>query len=230
LYVAKEVSLQKVALDEIARTIEETAISINEVSHSATKGNELACATSQSACIGQEQLNKLLALIQQVAAEYTKIEQITGEITRIADKTHLLSLNAGLEAMRAGEHGLGFGFVAQQIGKLAEEVGISARNIGTVINSSAESVHLGVVATQETRTVMEQIAQSAQASEQTVQAIFAAIMQQSTAVQLLSKRVMEIQDGSKSTASAADEISVTMIHLAQTIRQTATEAQRFTLS
>jgi methyl-accepting chemotaxis protein len=230
MYVAKEVSLQKTALTEIARTIEETALSINEVSQSATKGNQLACATSKSASEGQAQLDKLMQLIQHVASEYSRIEQITNEITRIADKTHLLSLNAGLEATRAGEHGLGFGFVAQQIGKLAEEVGISARDIGTVISSSSQSVRLGVTATQETRTAMEQIAHSAQASEQTVLAISAAIVEQSIAVSLLSQRVQEVQDGSKTTASAADEISVTMIHLADTIRQTAAEAQRFTLS
>lgn len=229
-YVAKEASLQMFALEEVVKTIEETASSVNEISKKATTGSELARTTAGLANEGQEQLNKLMTLIQQVDSEYSKIEQITGEITRIADKTHLLSLNAGLEAMRAGEHGLGFGFVAQQIGKLAEEVSVSARDIGTVITSSGQSVRLGVHAMQETRTAMEQIADAAQSSEQTVQDISAAIVQQSTAVNSLSDRVNDIQSSSKATASSAEEISVTMVHLAQTIRQTATQAQRFHLA
>jgi prefoldin subunit 5 len=55
-------------------------------------------------------------------------------------------------------------------------------------------------------------------------------VQQSTAVNSLSERVNDIQSSSKATASSAEEISVTMVHLAQTIRQTATQAQRFHLT
>jgi methyl-accepting chemotaxis protein len=229
-YVAKEASLQMFALEEVVKTIEETASSVHQIAQKANTGSELARSTAGLASEGEAQLNKLMSLIQHVDSEYSKIEQITGEITRIADKTHLLSLNAGLEAMRAGEHGLGFGFVAQQIGKLAEEVSVSARDIGTVITSSGQSVRLGVHAMQETRTSMEQIAVAAQSSEQTVQDISAAIVQQSTAVNSLSERVNDIQSSSKATASSAEEISVTMVHLAQTIRQTATQAQRFHLT
>ena len=159
-----------------------------------------------------------------------RIEQITGEITRIADKTHLLSLNAGLEAMRAGEHGLGFGFVAQQIGKLAEEVNTSARNIGGVITNSVKSVHLGVQAAEETRQVVTQIANSAKTSGEMAQNISVAIVQQSIAVQSLSERISEIQSSSESTATAADEISHTMSQLAETVQQTSVEIQRFTLN
>jgi methyl-accepting chemotaxis protein len=229
-YVAKEASLQMFALDEVVRTIDETASSINEVAHSATKGNELACTTAALAKNGEQQLHKLIELIRHVDSEFSKIEHITGEITRIADKTHLLSLNAGLEAMRAGEHGVGFGFVAQQIGKLAEEVSVSARDIGTVIGSSAQSVRVGVNATEETRTAMAQIAEAAQTSEHTAQGISAAIVEQSAAVKSLSERINDIQSSSKATASSAEEISATMIHLAETVRQTAAQTQRFTLA
>ncbi|MFZ2727320.1 MAG: MCP four helix bundle domain-containing protein [Methylococcaceae bacterium] len=229
-YVAKEASLQMFALDEVVKTIIDAASSVNDIAKKANTGNELAQTTANLAGVGYEQLNKLVLLIQQVDSEYSKIEQITSEITRIADKTHLLSLNAGLEAMRAGEHGLGFGFVAQQIGKLAEEVSVSARDIGTVITSSGQSVRLGVHAMQETRSSMEQIAEAAQSSEQTVQAISVAIEQQSSAVTSLSQRVNTIQESSKATASSAEEISVTMVHLAQTIRETAKQAQRFHLN
>lgn len=76
----------------------------------------------------------------------------------------VLSLNAGLEAVRAGEYGLGFGFVAQQIGKLAEEASIAARDIGNLITGSMQSVRLSVTGAQETHSAMEQIAKAAQDS------------------------------------------------------------------
>ncbi len=228
-YVADAASRQMVAVENVSRTIEETAVSVNEIAQKAKQSSELACTTAQSAHDGQAQLNKLIELIQHIDAEYGRIEQITDEITRIADKTHLLSLNAGLEAMRAGEHGLGFGFVAQQIGQLAEEVSFSARDIGGVISSSGQKIRLGVHATQETQAAMEQIAQAAQASEANVQGISVAIIQQSAAVKSLTERVGEIRVSSETTASASEQISTTMIHLAQTVTDTAAQAKRFKL-
>lgn len=137
-YVADEASQQMLAIENVSKTIDDTADSVGEIARKAQEGSQLACSTANFANDGQIQLNKLIELIQHIDAEYVRIEKITDEITRIADKTHLLSLNAGLEAMRAGDYGLGFGFVAQQIGALAEEVTSSANSIGTVINSSGQ--------------------------------------------------------------------------------------------
>ncbi|NJO18243.1 MAG: HAMP domain-containing protein [Thioploca sp.] len=228
-HVANQAAQQMVALEEVAVAIEESVASVKDISNNATQGNELASTSAKLAAEGQEQLNRLTTLIQQIGNEYHRIEQITGEITRIADKTHLLSLNAGLEAMRAGEHGLGFGFVAQQIGKLAEEVSTSARNIGGVITNSVASVQLGVQAAEETRQVVAQIATTAKTSGEMVQNISVAIVQQSMAVQSLSERISEIQVSSESTATAAEEISQTMTQLAAAVQQTSVEIQRFTL-
>jgi methyl-accepting chemotaxis protein len=228
-YVAKEASLQMFALQEIVRTIEKSRISVNEITDKATEGNKIACATASLANNGEQQLKNLLELISHVHDEFGKIEHITGQITRIADKTHLLSLNAGLEAMRAGEHGIGFGFVAQQIGKLAEEVSTSAKDVGNVINSSAQSVRLGVKATEESRLAMDEITKAAHASELTVQGISDAIIQQSGIMNSLFDKLNEIQTSSKATASSAEEISATMVTLAQTVRETADQAQRFIL-
>ena len=206
-YVADEASQQMFAIENVSKTIDETAESVSEIAQKAQQGSQLALSTANYANDGQAQLNKLNDLIQ-----------LTDDITRIADKTHLLSLNAGLEAMRAGEYGLGFGLVAQQIGTLAEEVTISAQKI-----------RQGVHTLQDTQTAMKQIAQAAQASEVNVQSISVAIVQQSSAVKTITERVNELRISSGATASAAEEISSTMNHLAQAVKETADKVKRFKL-
>lgn len=229
LNVAKESSQQMSSIVEMASSVTESAASINQISANAKRGNDLAITTAELAETGRVQLLKLSEVIEQIANEYTRIEQITGKITRIADKTHLLSLNAGLEAVRAGEHGLGFGFVAQQIGKLAEEASVAARDIGTLITGSMQSVRISVNNAKETRTAIEQIAKASQDSGGAVQAIAAALTQQSQAIEWISEKVHKVQMSSESNAAAAEEISHTMEQLSQMVNQTNTQVKCFTL-
>lgn len=229
-HVAEQSAGQMSSLDEIASAVVESSSAVGQIADSAKQGGQLATSTAELATVGRTQLSKLVEIIEQIAAEYNRIEQITGKITRIADKTHLLSLNAGLEAVRAGEHGLGFGFVAQQIGKLAEEASLSARDIGSLIANSSQSVALGVNTAQQTQHAIESIAKSVQESGGAVQAISAAIVQQSAAIEWISEQVNKIQSTGQANAAAAEEISATMKQLADNVQQTYNQVQRFKLA
>jgi methyl-accepting chemotaxis protein len=228
--VAEQSAQQLSAIEHAQITLAETAVSIHAIANKGKENDDLARVTAQSTLLGQDELTKLIELIQHIDAEYLRIEKITDEITRIADKTHLLSLNAGLEAMRAGEHGEGFGFIAQQIGRLAEEASVSARTIGDVINSSGQNIRLSVHATLETQAAMNAIANAAQNNALNVASISVAIAQQSEAMQSLNERVKTIRVSSEATAAASEQISTTMAQLAQTIRLTADDVKRFQLT
>ncbi|TVY07093.1 methyl-accepting chemotaxis protein [Paenibacillus cremeus] len=73
------------------------------------------------------------AAIQSLGGRSQQIHGITSMITDLANRTNLLSLNAGIEAARAGEHGKGFAVVAQEIRKLADQSGQSAGQITQLI-------------------------------------------------------------------------------------------------
>ncbi len=229
-HVSEQSAKQLSALDEVAAAVVETSAAIGQIADNTKRSGELAVSTAELAANGRTQLIKLTEIIEKISEEYKRIEQITTKINRIADKTHLLSLNAGLEAVRAGEHGLGFGFVAQQIGKLAEEASLSARDIGTLIANSSQSVSLSVNTAQQTRMAVENIAKAAQESGSAVESISAAITQQSSATDWISEQVSKIQGGGQENAAAAEEIGATMSKLSETIQETHTQVQRFKLA
>ncbi|MEO0400623.1 MAG: PAS domain S-box protein [Pseudomonadota bacterium] len=70
----------------------------------------------------------------------TEIDQIAGKISYIAQHTNLLSLNAGIEAAKAGDAGKGFGIIAKEVRTLAESASEAARQIGGLINDTNEQI------------------------------------------------------------------------------------------
>ncbi|WP_146208794.1 methyl-accepting chemotaxis protein [Azospirillum sp. TSO22-1] len=228
--VAEESSRSLTTLNGVAASIGETAASVDTIAGSAARGSELAARTSAFADEGRARLVHLAGSVERIAATHGRIEQITGKITRISDKTHILSLNAGIEAARAGEEGMGFAIVAQQIGRLAEEAALAAHDIEQIIAESALVVREGVGTTAEARTAIERIAEAAHDSGATVQAMSAAITQQSAAVKDLHERVSALRQGSQANAAAAEEISATMEELARMVHRAREQVGRFVLT
>ena len=78
--------------------------------------------------------------ISELERQSEEISKIVHAVTRIADQTNLLALNAAIEAARAGEHGKGFAVVADEVRNLAEISEKSARGIQEVVNEIQSQV------------------------------------------------------------------------------------------
>jgi len=133
-----------VTAQELAKTME----GVKNVALEAFKlanGGQVSLSGMQSAMEtlsqGADIISEKLALIQKKSEN---IDSVIETITKITDRTNLLSLNAAIEAEKAGEYGRGFSVVAQEIGRLADETGISALDISDIIHEMKVSVADGV--------------------------------------------------------------------------------------
>ena len=228
--VASATANQIGTLGEISAAISQTAAAVDEISIQAGTGSTLSRSTAELAGGGRQVLARLSGEIEEIAQRQSSIDRITATITRIADKTHVLSINAGIEAARVGEHGQGFGVVAHEIGRLAEETAIAARDIEALIIEAARGVQRTVAGVGEARQTMERIAEEAGGAGAASGVIAAAISEQASTVRILSQRSDDLQEIGQSTAAAVEEISVTMEELARMAHRTRTEMSRFTLS
>jgi len=110
--------------------------------------------------IGMSTLKEKVGLIAQQTSQLTEqtnqIGSITNIVSDLASQTNMLALNAAVEAVRAGEHGRGFGVVATEIRKLADQSKQSAQKINALIFGIQSAIDSTVMATDEGRKTAEE--------------------------------------------------------------------------
>ncbi|MHB8126255.1 MAG: methyl-accepting chemotaxis protein [Desulfitobacteriaceae bacterium] len=89
-----------------------------------------------------DQVNELASTIDAAKNHIKSTKEVISYIKKIADQTKLLGLNASIEAARAGQHGLGFGVVAAEVGKLAHNSTVSTEKISEIMNNIEGSMQI----------------------------------------------------------------------------------------
>jgi|SRR6478672_890679 len=169
--------------------------------------------------------DKVGAITQEIirlSHQTSQIGDISTLVTDLANQTNMLALNAAVEAVRAGEYGKGFGVVAAEIRKLADESKRSAEKIKDLVDDIQNAINSTVMVTNEgTKTVSEgmQIAQKtadtfggvADAVNNMVvnnQQISLNIKQQAIAMQQIVTAMNSLNQGAQETASGITQIKL----------------------
>jgi methyl-accepting chemotaxis protein WspA len=184
--------------------------------------------TTRLASQGQAGLTRMRDTMQQITEAasliHTKLDVLNEKagninlvittITKIADRTNLLSLNAAIEAEKAGEYGRGFSVVATEIRRLADQTTKATNDIELMVKEMQAAVTTGVLAMNKySDEVKDGASDVRQISEQLDQ-----IIQQ---VQALTPRFELVNEGVNSHATGGQQISDSLAQLSRTVKQTA---------
>jgi len=129
--------------ERMAAAVTELSASIDEVNLGAQSSLERLDNAMALTGRGQKAGRSTRAAMGEIAGTAGQISQAVNVIEEIANQTNLLSLNAAIEAAKAGEHGKGFSVVAEEVRKLAERSGSSAKQVALLITAARQAVDQG---------------------------------------------------------------------------------------
>lgn len=203
--LSRRTEQQAANLEETAAAIEEISTAVRQTaSTSKTVAGLVTAAHGQSDRSG-EIVGRAVSAMGAIEKSSTEIANIINVIDEIAFQTNLLALNAGIEAARAGEAGRGFAVVAQEVRALAQRSADAAREIKTLIQSSAHNVGEGVALVGQSGEALEKVIAHIGEIDRLVGEIAAAADQQSLALKDISATVGRLDQATQQNAAMAEE-------------------------
>ena len=200
-------SEQASAVEELTATVETISAMSEEAAKQAEKSYDnmmIAVREAQEERAQMQELKEEMLRIKQISAE---IEAIVTSIEEIASQTSLLSLNASIEAARAGDAGRGFAVVADQIGKLATDSASAVVNTKQLIGKTVEEIDKGNLVTENTAAGFERIIKDIENFAEVAKGNSEVSRKQSIALQQVSEGIDQISLVTQQNAASSEECS-----------------------
>ncbi len=225
---------QASATTQISATSAEISANSGELARAMHHVNDSASTMDLLASEGQDGLKTMIRIMDDLSSatititgkldeindRANSIEGIVNTITKVADRTNLLSLNAAIEAEKAGKFGQGFSVVAAEIRRLADQTSVAALEIEDMIGNMRSSVDSGV-------DEMEKFASDVRFGADKAGKLGKKLDGIMIGVRELNPRIEQVNDGMSAQAEGAGQISEAMAQLSDTASDTSDALAEF---
>jgi methyl-accepting chemotaxis protein WspA len=231
---ANEIAATTTEISATAREISATSKDLVQTMHDVSTVAEQAAGLAGSGQTGLTHMEATMRQVMDAAGAVTgklatlnekagDISQVVTTITRVADQTNLLSLNAAIEAEKAGEYGRGFAVVATEIRRLADQTAVATYDIDQTVKAIQSAVAAGVMS-------MDTFSADVRRGMQAVQDVSGVLSQVIQQVQALAPRFEAVADGMQTQATGAEQITEALAQLSDAARQTVDSLRQSTLA
>jgi methyl-accepting chemotaxis protein len=175
----------------------------------------------QTAEAGSQAGQATIQAMEEIQVVTSKIVQAVQLIQGIARQTNLLSLNAAIEAAKAGAQGKGFAVVAEEVRKLADRSATAAREIADLTDQTHHAVAQGQDTVATCEQALGRLSESITSLSLMITQIGAGTEQEAAAVRDVDALAKLGADEAMRNAAAAEELSASVVQVAQTSHELA---------
>ena len=221
---------QAASAEELQATIDEITEGLKNTVDQTNLASQEAERIAGEAEDSRAQMDLMVEAMQRISETSEMIGSVITEIEDIASQTNLLSLNASIEAARAGDAGKGFAVVADQIRTLAEQSAKAAVNTRELIESSIEEIQNGNRAAESTKKVLIGVVEDIRQLSESAKGINEISVMQAESMGQADAGVSRITDVIQANSATAQETSATSEELSAQATSMDEIVARFKLS
>ncbi|MCR5486691.1 MAG: methyl-accepting chemotaxis protein [Lachnospiraceae bacterium] len=215
------------ALQKIAEQNAEASSSLSEASRqislASTEGNRVLDGLYAVSKESEASFGEIFASIDRIRESASKIGEASNVIDSIASQTNLLSLNASIEAARAGDAGKGFAVVADEIRHLSDESAESVKEINDIIQELQENVENANQQSSSVRQAVEKQMAGVEDTRNSYRSI-------SENLEIINSEIGQLGEISRSMTESSDRVGALMGNLSDAATQNAANTQETTAS
>ncbi len=204
---------QAAAIEQLAAAIESLSKDVAANANDAQSANVTVSEVGQYIEESNREMENLIHAMSDIRYSSDEIEKIVKTIEDIASQTNLLSLNASIEAARAGDAGKGFAVVANEIRKLATKSAEAVNQTTALIESSQKAVANGMEITDNTAKSLVAVVKGSEEVLSSMDKISNASQNQKVVLEQLTQNIDLISNVVQSNASSAQNSAMTSVEL-----------------
>jgi methyl-accepting chemotaxis protein len=198
-------SEQTSSIEEVLTTFEETASMLQQSTANTRQAAQLSDQAQESADKGGMEMERMMNSMREIRRSSDQIAKIIKVIDEIAFQTNILALNAAIEAARAGDAGLGFAVVAEEVRNLAQKSAQAAQETSAIIEANIDLSREGVSVAEKVRGVLAEITGYTKKVNELMAEIAAASEEQVQGVEQINLSMAQVAVVTQQNAANAEE-------------------------
>ncbi len=196
---------QAASIEETSATMDETSSMVKQNAENTKQANGLSKEASEAAVLGLSKMQGMTDSMEELKKSSGDIAKIIKVIDEIAFQTNMLALNAAVEAARAGDAGLGFAVVAQEVRNLAGKSAEAAKDTAVIIDKNIELSQKGVQISDDINVALEEIMSKTENVNQIMSEIAQASEEQAKGTYQVTQAIGEMENVVQINAATAEE-------------------------
>lgn len=217
--MAKDAVIHASAVEELGATVQETSDRIEINAQTAQQVKEKMVQVNRNVSDSNHSMQELLAIMNSMYEDSKKINGISKTIQDISSQTNLLSMNASVEAARAGKGGKGFSVIAGEVRELAQHCSVAAESSFELISATLEKMEQGMTALNHAVSNMEHSAAQTEEVKEMIDIISEATEEQTRAMKQITQALDQISNVVENNSAVSQESAASSVEMEEHARR-----------